>query len=241
MTATVRLSAAPNHVPGWKMVANGQQIEGDWEVTSPHGSVETAVVIGPDGKPAFDRPAYRQAPYGQTPVWGRGFDGKVRLALIVQARPHSDAPGAENYNKPNEPIFFLTCPMGFLQQVRGKLESAMAAARREATEEVGRALVLGEWEHPIGINSSPSFETTWGVICALEVAIESVIPAEYDPSEPIAGHYWLTIKEYFQVMAAGTFTTGSGQVAYPAFGTANAAIFAFLCAHPHIMAEGLAG
>ncbi len=241
MTATKLLSEVPGFNPGWQLFVEGQLITGDWKVVSPRfGEVGTAVVMKPDGTPGFDRPYYRQAPYGQTIVYGRGVDGKTRLGLIVQDRPHSDAPGVENYDKPNSPAFFLTCPMGFMDGVRDKIETAMAGARREATEEVGKAVVLSEWEHSTGVNSSPSFETTWGVICALEVDIESVIPADFDPSEPIASHHWLTIKEFFQVVAEGEFMTASGQVAYPCFGTANAAIFAFLCAHPHIMAEAFA-
>ncbi len=237
MTATKKL-AETNHVPGWALLVNGQPIAGDWEVVSPFGSVGTAVVIGPNGQPQFDRPYYREAPYGQTPVWGRGADGMVRLGLIVQARPHSDAPGPENFNRPNSPVLFMTCPMGFLNIVRGKLETALQGARREATEEIGSALVLSEWKHLYGINAAPSFNTTWGEICALEVDLKSVIPAAYDSSEPIAGHYWLTVAEFMAVVAVGTFLLPSGEVAYAAFGTANAAIFAFLCAHPHIMAEG---
>ncbi len=239
MPATVSIAKAkeqnPNWQPGWTVTVEGADVS----ISSRYGAVTTAVVVDETGQPQFDRPEYRQARYGQTPVWGRGADGKVRLALIAQARPHSDAPGAENFGQPNAPVIFLTCPMGFTEQVKGKVEAAVKAAQREMEEEVGEAEVLSEWQHPYGLNCSPSFETTWGDICALQVDIASLVPASYDPHEPIAGHFWLTVKELLAVVAAGTFTLPNGEVAYAAFGGANAAIFAFLAAHPEILAEGL--
>jgi hypothetical protein len=239
MPATVTIAAAqavnPDWKPGWETTRHGL----DTRIASPRfGTVETAVVVNDKGEPQFDRPFYQEAPCGQFPVWGYGADGKVRFGLIVQARPHADAPGPENFGKPNEPVFFLTCSMGFRDQIRGKLETELVTARREVTEEIGKAVILSEWKHSIGINPSPSFTSTWVDICALQVDLSTVIPAKHDPAEMIAGRYWLSVAEYLKAVAVGFFTTPEGKVAYPAFGSSNCAMFAFLCAHPRIMAEG---
>jgi len=239
MTALNKLEDYPGSNPGWVLSVSGKETVGGWKAVSPYGTVHSAVVPKDDGTFGFARPAYRQARYCQTIVWGRAKDGKVRLALIAQARPHSDAPGFKNFDQPNEPIMFLTSPMGFLNQVQGKIETAIAAAMREMSEEVGESVVLSKWQHPYGLNASPSFETTFGDICAIEVDISSVIPADHDPEEPIAGHFWLTVKEWMAVVAKGTFTMPDGQIAYPCFGASNGAILAFLCTHPLIMAEAL--
>ena len=151
MPATKPLSEVlkqfPDFKPGWSVDINGVTfptgtVARIWHPT--FGSVEHDVVMKPDGTPAFDRPRYHEAPFGQTVLWGKGADGKTRLGFIAQERPHADAPGNKNYGKENQPVLFLTCVMGFKDVMRGKVESDLAAARREVSEEVAKeALISG--------------------------------------------------------------------------------------------------
>ncbi len=235
------LKQFPDFKHGWSVDINGvTQPSGTvariWHPT--FGSVEHDVVMKPDGTPAFDRPRYHEAPFGQTVLWGRGADGKVRLGFIAQERPHADAPGNDSYGKENAPVMFLTCVMGFKDSIRGKVESDLAAARREVSEEVAKeALILSEWVHVTGHNPSPSFTSTWGAANALEVDLASLVEADVDPNEPIAGRYWLRIAEWKMAVAMGYFILKDGKKAYTCYDVSVATIQMFLSAHPDIERE----
>ena len=245
MPATKPLSEVlkqfPDFKPGWSVDINGVTfptgtVARIWHPT--FGSVEHDVVMKPDGTPAFDRPRYHEAPFGQTVLWGKGADGKTRLGFIAQERPHADAPGNKNYGKENQPVLFLTCVMGFKDSVRGKVESDLAAARREVSEEVAKkALILSEWEHLNGHNPSPSFTSTWGAATALQVDLASLVDADDDPAEPIAGRFWLTVSEWKMAVAFGYLKLADGRKAYTCYDVSVATVQMFLCAHPEIERE----
>lgn len=212
-----------------------------WEVVhEKFGSFSPEVVLDTNREPMFDRPNAREAPFCQVIVHGKRDDGKTVLGMIAQERPHADWPGDENFAQLNMPVTFLTCPMGFREQVRGKLESGMAGARREAEEEVTGDVVkvLSEWVHPTGHNPSPSFTPTWGAATALEIDLASVVKPDANPHEPIAGQYWLTIREYQEALAEGTFGLGDDRVAYLCGDFSTGPIAMFLAAHPEIAKEG---
>jgi hypothetical protein len=199
--------------------------------------VEQAVVMKADGTPSFDRPLYREAPFAQVVLWGRGQDGRVRLGFIVQERPHADAPWEENYEKENDPVLFMTCVMGFKDSDRGKLEADIIAARREMREEMGNAIIHSEWQHAYGHNPSPSFTATWGAVTALGVELGSLIEAEHDPKEPLAGRFWLTVREWKDAVARGYMRLADGRTAYTGYDVSIGAVQIFLSAHPAIERE----
>jgi hypothetical protein len=112
MTATKRLGDVPGHTAGWTLVVNGQEMPKttEWEVRSTYGCVETAVVINAQGNPAFDRPAYSEAPNVNMVAYGRTSNGEVRVAIIRQPRPHADDPEDRTAND-HAPVVFGQVPM----------------------------------------------------------------------------------------------------------------------------------
>lgn len=149
----------------------------DWRAESPFGSVESAIVIGPEGEPVFDRPVYREAPNINAVVWGKGKSGEVRLAVINQPRPHSDDP--ENSGE-HETVVFGQIVMGFLERIIGKdmitrYESIESGSAREASEEAGASVVIKieNPEYPY-LNPAPSFVATWSNLVFIEVNLEKI-------------------------------------------------------------------
>lgn len=234
MTATRKLSEVPGYTPGWKLTVNGMVVEGEWQITSPFGSVDTAVVLHDDGRPNFDRPAYREAPNVNLVVWGRGKDGIARFAVIRQPRPHADDP--EQPGNEHKPVVFGQITMGFMEKVIGKdlipkLEHVEHAAAREASEEAGVKVVLNierppyPWQNP-----SLSFVATWSDLVFVEVNLEKIEELKPDRNEPIFSAEYVTAEELRRRIAMGKDEVG----AVYRYGQSNALWMIFFCVHPEL-------
>jgi len=172
----------------------------DWVVTSRFGRVTSEVVIGPNGQPQFDRPAYHEAPNVNVIAWGRDArTGEVKIAIITEERPHADHP-----EKPDSsvPLKFAQIPMGFMDKIIGskglltKLEMGKTAAIREIEEETGASAVRG-WTQPAcpWHNPSPSFVATWSSLYFVEVDLERVGEIKETQGEQIFKAEYLPVRE----------------------------------------------
>ncbi len=213
--------------------------DADWIVSSRYGKVFSSVVVNDDGKPAFSRPTYRQAPYTQCPVIAQ-VNGEYRWGMIVQPRPHSDVPEGFGLEE-NESVIFMTCPMGFNEAaVVDGTNKLLDDALREVSQEIGKAEAKVVWRAPFGVNSSPSFESTIGQVSLVEIInLRTLIPADYDPEEPILGRYWFTSKQLIELMGKQVFELPDGRKAFLGFGAANSAIFTCLCGYEPLRKEAL--
>lgn len=228
MTATVRLNEASGHNPGWKMNLNGQLVEGDWDVTSRFGSVETAVVLDPSGKPVFDRPLYRESPNVNVVAWGRTAAGELRLAVISQPRPHADDPEQPGVNG-HKPVVFGQIVMGFVKTIIG--ESFEDAAGREAAQEAGASIVKSverpdyPWHNP-----NPTFVATWSDLLFLEIDLERVEALRPSRNEPIYKAEFISVPELLRRIRVGKDADG----AVYRMCTANSAWMIFFACHPEL-------
>ena len=234
MTATKKLSEMPGYKPGWALTVNGLTVEGEWKLTSPFGSVDTAVVLHEDGTPSFDRPAYREAPHVNCVVWGRGEDGIAKFAIIRQPRPHADNPEQPGNN--HKPVVFGQTPMGFLDKIIGKdlvpkLEGVEQAAAREASEEAGVQVVLNverpsyPWHNP-----NPTFVATWADLAFVEVDLEKIVELKPDRNEPIFSSEYITAEELRRRIAVGKDEEGA---VYRGC-TSNSVWMIFFATHPEL-------
>lgn len=225
--------------PRWRLFVEGvQQPDGcDWEVRSPYGSTSAAVVIGPDGKPSFDRANYEESPNINAIVWGMNENNAPRFAVIRQPRPHSDLPEPENRGKSgHEPVVFGQIVMGFLEKIVGKdiiaqYESVHQGAAREASEEGGVSAVL-DIEYPMcpWHNPNPTFVKTWSDLIFLKVDLSAIQKLKADRNEPIFSAEYITAQELRRRVAAGKDEAG----ALYRMCTANSAWFIFFCCHPEL-------
>lgn len=190
----------PDFRPGWTLYVNGEAMphNTDWRVVSSHGEVVPVIA---EGRKAFDRPAYREAPFAQAVVWGRDSDNVVRIAMIDQLRPHADAPMA--HGEPNIVQLFRHVPMGFAKKLVQGFESDEETAKREAGEEVGAMLVLNVINVPFGHNPSPSFTPTWGGVSFIEVDLGKILPPDHNSTEEIEGRFWMTVEELLAAIKIG--------------------------------------
>ena len=212
MTATKRLKDCPTHKAGWQLMVNGEKmpLETEWEVQSSFGDVHTAVVLGQDGSPIFDRPAYREAANVNIIAWGRrkSLFGKddVRIAVIRQPRPHADDP--KNPGDDHKPVVFGQIPMGFMEKVLG--ESGEEAARRETGEETGASAVLSvrcpeyPWHNP-----NPAFVATWSELFFVQVDLDKVEALKVDRNEPIYSAEYVPVRELLRRIRNGKDEQGA--------------------------------
>ncbi len=225
MTATKRLSET-DHVPGWKLAVNGMPVEGDWKVTSPFGSVTTAVVCDAAGVPVFDRPVYREAPNVNLVVYGKTSEGDVRIAVIRQPRPHADDP-LQPDAVGHEPVVFGQVPMGFAEKILG--ESIEATAVRETTEETGAQVVLSvtrpnyPWHNP-----NPTFVATWSDLLFVEVDLARIEQLRSTRHEPIFSAEFISPAVLIQRVAEGVDDAG----AVYRMCTANSVLLIFFATFP---------
>jgi 8-oxo-dGTP pyrophosphatase MutT (NUDIX family) len=224
----------------WRIVVDEHLPQGaagvDWKCVSRFGSVESAVVLRPDGTLSFDRPLYREAPNVNCVVWGKDADGVARFAVIRQPRPHADDPEAPDPMKDHDPVIFGQIPMGFLEAIFGKgsaprFENMRDAAVREAREEVGASVVLNverpdcPWHNP-----NPTFVATWSDLHFVEVDIEALESVGRDRDELIYSVEFITFAELRKRIAEGKDEQG----AVYRMCTANSAWFIFFCCHPEL-------
>lgn len=228
MTATKRLEdISQEFKPGWELKIEGR----DWRADSRFGSVHTAVVVDKDGKPVFDRPAYREAPnvniiaFGRKKRWFR--KDEVRVAVIRQPRPHADDPEQQGDDHP--PVVFGQIPMGFLEKVLG--ETPEQAARREVGEETGASAVINvtrpkyPWHNP-----NPTFVATWSDLYFVEVDLDKIEKLKFDRNEPIYSAEYIPIPELLRRIREGKDEEG----AVYRMCTANSLWMIFFATHPEL-------
>jgi hypothetical protein len=221
MTATVPLDDT-EHKPDWVLSVDN----GNWEVRSPFGSVETAVVLDADGVPVFDRPLYREAPNVNLVVWGIDEFNEVKLAIIRQPRPHADDPEQPGING-HKPIVFGQIPMGFVEKIFG--ESLEDAAMREAHEETGVTLIKSVTRpHYPHHNPNPTFVATWSELLFVEVDLSQIEKVKSTRDEPIFSAEFISAKELISRIAGGVDSAG----AVYRMCTANSALFIFFATYP---------
>ncbi len=228
----------PGHPGTWKLTLmhpDGSRVEVppgvDWCAESRFGKVGSALALNIAGGVDHSRPFYRQAPYGQYPTVAFR-DGELVWGMIVQGRPHSDVPEGLGLN-PKEPLLYMTCPMGFDENAIVSATNQLIAdnALREVSEELGKAEAKVIWKAPFGVNGSPSFETTIGKVALVQVMnLSSLVPAGFDPKEPIIGRIWVSTAELKRLLATQIFEMSDGRKAFLGFGAANSAILSCLCA-----------
>lgn len=217
----------------WKIIIDGNEMpQGtDVEISSPYGSFKTAVVMNEDGTPGFDRPIVYEAPGTSLVAWGRAKDGTVRIAVILQQRPHADDP--KNQWKDNHvPVVFGQTPMGYLDKLTGgKLETPEAGAVREAGEEAGATAVLRTerpkcpWQ-----NANPTFVGSWMDLVFVEVDLSKVEELKFDKKEPIYSAEYVTVPELLRRIREGKDEKG----AYYRMGISNSIWLIFFATHPEL-------
>ena len=185
----------------------------NWKASSRFGSVTNEVVVGPDGQPQFDRPAYHEAPNVNMIVWGRDIQtGEVKIAIITEERPHADHP-----EKPDSStsLKFAQIPMGFMDKIIGtggltELEIGETAAIRETQEETGASVILG-WTQPAcpWHNPSPSFVASWSDLYFVEVDLDRIGEIKESHGEQIFKAEYLPIKELLARIREGQSDDGS--------------------------------
>lgn len=188
---------------GLNIKIGDSKIEGltgvDWEVTSPFGSVRNAVVLGADGKPAFDRPVYSEADNVNLCVWGMKNSVPV-IAILEQERPHAQNP--TNAEDTEAPVYGQIV-MGFnLSKVFGseleKYENSEDAATRELGEELGsssKAIINIESPKIPWLNPSPSFVETSSRLYFVQINPDEINKKEIDVSEGIKNAEMIPVKE----------------------------------------------
>ena len=227
MSATKRLSDVPKHRAGWKLCVNGVVMpeNTEWEIRSPFGSVESAVVLDSKGVPVFDRPSYREAKNVNLVVWGRDASG-IKIAVLRQPRPHSDDPERDP-GVENQAVVFGQTPMGFAEKILG--ESLEDTAVRETAEETGARLVLHiekptyPWHNP-----NPTFVATWSNLLFVEVDLEKIEQLRFTRSEPIFSAEFISPKVLIGRIREGKDEKG----AVYRMCTSNSAWLIFFCTHP---------
>jgi len=185
----------------------------DWEARSRFGRVTSEVVVGADGQPQFDRPAYHEAPNVNVIAWGRDVrTGEVKIAIITEERPHADHP--EKLDS-SVSLKFAQIPMGFMDKIIGqegmaKLEIGETAAIREIGEETGASVIRG-WTQPAypWHNPSPSFVATWSDLYFVEVDLDRIGEIKESHGEQIFKAEYLPIKELLARIREGQGTDGA--------------------------------
>jgi len=223
----------------WQLLVDGKQIPAgtSWEAKSLFGSVHAVVVCDEHGNPVFDRPVYREAPNVNMVAWGIDGDGKVRVAVIRQPRPHSDLPGQPGVND-HPAVVFGQIPMGFLEKTAGidddNFENLKAGAIREIKEETGATAVL-EVERPQTplLNPAPSFCATWSELFFVKVDLNQIEALKPSHSEPIYSADYITLSELRKRIAEGVDSEG----AIYRYGNACALWLIFLCCHPEFITQ----
>lgn len=198
----------------------------DWEAISRFGAVRSAVVTNPDGSPAFDRPRYDEAPNVNIVAWGKDKKGKIKVAIISQARPHAD----NEFDPENtEPMIFEQIPMGFLDKVIGKdqltrFESAGEGAVRETLEETG-AMVVKDISYPLYPKQypNPTFIGTTSGLVFVEVDLAKIGEMRTVRDEQIFKADYINLDKLLKNIKQGKTDNG-----YTRMCTSNSAILTFL-------------
>ena len=206
---------------------------GAFKVESKFGKVENVLITDNEGNPLFDRPGYWEKDHVLVVAWGKDQDGKIRIAMITEERPHPENPQDK---EDTNPLKFLQIPMGFIEKIIGKSSSknqqelGSEAAIREVAEETGATAVTGfikpdfPWQ-----NASPSFVVTWGNVYYLRVDLEQIEKMKPDHGEVIYNAEYITVKELRERVRKG-INKDTGAICRGA--TTLASLFMFFCEFP---------
>jgi 8-oxo-dGTP pyrophosphatase MutT (NUDIX family) len=171
----------------WKLTVDQQH----WICASPRfGSVEYAVTTDQHGKPAWDRPVYREASHIITVPWYKPTFGPLEIGLIMEERIHGGGK-------------FWGVPRGFLNAG----EKPEDAARREAGEEAG-ARVVRSARYLGPLNPNPTFVATTGPVIALEVDKNHLSKIAPDRQEKIYRVEFFDRKKLNRAIVAGLYQEG---------------------------------
>lgn len=197
-----------NHAP------HGQTTRGeDFLIKSEFGSVESAVVVNPDGSPNYDRPVYREAPTVNIVAYGDHADDRIRMAVITQQRPHADDP--EHPGNDHAPVMFGQIPMGFMDRIIGKdslerLETGKDCAKREVAEETGVGTIIKIEQPPYPyMYPNPTFCATWSDVFWVKVDLNSVEQNKFDRTELIYSAEYIPVPELLRRIREGKDVTGA--------------------------------
>lgn len=197
-----------------------------WGITSPRfGSMRVRVQTNPDGSPAFERGAYREAANINGVAAGKAADG-WRVLVVFQERPFSDLPSGEPADPPI--VFGQPAVMAFNES---GAETVIAAALRELLEEGGvpPEALIGEIVEMGHHNPNPTFCASWSSLFEVEVDLTQVrLPT--DTEERITGTAWLPVREILSRIAAGELNGINYRSA-----TANDTLMVWLARHPEAM------
>ncbi|MEK7612694.1 MAG: NUDIX domain-containing protein [Patescibacteria group bacterium] len=217
----------------WKVTVAGkvQPIGTDVVIEGRFGSIKTAVVMNADGTPSFDKPIVYEAPATNIVAWGIGKDGKARIGVIRQPRPHADDP-LNQWKDGHAPVVIGQLPMGYLDKLAGgKFETPEAGAVREVGEETGATAVLNverpkcPWHNP-----NPTFVGSWTDLLFVKVDLDKVEALKADHSEPIYSAEYIPVPELLRRIREGR----DAESAYYRMATANSLWFVFFATHPEL-------
>lgn len=202
----------PDFQPGWKYDPSSHRFD------SRFGFAEQRVQLDAEGKLAFDRVVYGEAPNINAVVWGRR-DGQIYIGRTVQSRPFADHHDGE----PADPAitFVQPCVMGFnLERVAGT-----EAALREASEEAGTGNAVLSIKQMRFHNPNPTFCATWSELFEIEVDLDKIEEAS-DRSELIYRAEFVPLSQAIDDIARGWEDGVSYRSA-----TANDTLFVWLAKH----------
>lgn len=181
----------------WKLQVDGNH----WQCVSPKfGEVEYFVVTDKDGNPQFDRPRYHEAPHIITVVWGKKKEEYVYIGLVLEARPHAIP---YDSSSPYSDVKFWGVPRGFLNAG----ETPEEAARREAGEESGAAVVLESKEAGY-IYPNPTFCATFGPVIFLKVDLDRLEAIRPTRGEKIYKAQFFAEEQVKQMIVRGKYGDG---------------------------------
>lgn len=192
-----------------------------------YGWFKSAVAVGKDGQPIYERPEAGEAKNVNIVAYGRDpKTDELKIAIISQARPHAD-----NVFEPDskENMVFAQIPMGFLDKVIGKdqlkrFESVEEGAAREVTEETGstvvKSIVLPNYPQHY---PNPTFISTTSNVVFVEVDLEQVDKMKMDRNEPIFRAEYVPLEEVLEDIRLGKTERGYARMA-----TSNSALLIFL-------------
>lgn len=194
----------------------------DWEVVSRFGSFRSAVITDNEGKPSFDKPRADEAPAVNVVAYGKDKKtGELRIAMISQARPHADNDFDPESTKD---MVFEQIPMGFLEEIIGKIESAKEGAKRETTEETGASAVLDVSSPEYSKHyPDPTFVGTSTNVIFVEVDLDKIDKLKIDKNEPIYKADYIPLSQLIDDIKQGKTERGFARMC-----TSNSAILMFL-------------
>lgn len=194
----------------------------DSEIGCRFGSCGVGVVPNAEGEPDHEKMWVKEAPNTNCIAWGIDDDGKIRIALICQARPHSDDP-LNRETDGHKPMQFVSVPMGFNNIAGDIFEKSEDGAIREVAEETGSTAVIevARPKHPYH-NPNPTLFTSWSDLFFIKVDLKIIEEHRKDKKELIYSSEYVTLSELFDIIYDGSYND-----AYSRMCTTNSLLLIF--------------